>query len=91
MSASDRLQRIEDAICESILRASPEELREELKLQGLDEAKVIAEMDAILAEAVKACNKTQVYDPAADFAGSLRDGYEAIRQRMANGGKGWEP
>jgi hypothetical protein len=32
-----------------------------------------------------------VYDARKDFAGSLEDGYAAIRQRVASGGPGWEP
>lgn len=31
------------------------------------------------------------YDAQKDFAGSLEVGYAAIRERMANGGPGWEP
>ena len=88
MTSSEQLERIEDAIVESILRASPEELREELELLGLDEAKVIAEMDAALADAKMACG---MYDPNDDFRRSLDVGYAHIRQRMAEGGKGWEP
>lgn len=30
------------------------------------------------------------YDAQADFAGSLNEGYATIRERMANGGPGWE-
>jgi hypothetical protein len=44
--AIDELRRIDDAIDESILGASPEELREELAAQGLDPDKVVAEMDS---------------------------------------------
>lgn len=28
-------------------------------------------------------------DPMKDFAGSLQDGYDAIRERQAAGGTGW--
>lgn len=31
------------------------------------------------------------YDKRADFAGSLNVGYEAIRDRVANGGEPWQP
>lgn len=31
------------------------------------------------------------YDKDKDFAGSLNDGYAAIRDRMAAGGPGWTP
>jgi hypothetical protein len=30
------------------------------------------------------------YDGMKDFAGSLDDGYEAIRKRMREGGPGWQ-
>jgi hypothetical protein len=33
----------------------------------------------------------EVYDATADFAGSVDDCYAAIRERVAVGGKGWEP
>lgn len=45
--AIDELRRIGDAIDESILGASTEEIREDLASQGLDADKVVAEMDAI--------------------------------------------
>jgi hypothetical protein len=31
------------------------------------------------------------YDAIADFAGSLEDCYAAVRERVAAGGKAWEP
>jgi hypothetical protein len=31
------------------------------------------------------------YDANRDFAGSLNEGYRAIRERTAAGGPGWEP
>ena len=31
------------------------------------------------------------YDSAKDVEGSFNDAYAAVRERMANGGKGWEP
>lgn len=33
----------------------------------------------------------EVYSPQKDFAGSLNDGYAAIRQRVADGGEPWRP
>jgi hypothetical protein len=33
----------------------------------------------------------QPYDAAGDFAKSLEEGYRAIRERVAAGGKGWTP
>lgn len=31
------------------------------------------------------------YDPVADVEGSFNDAYAAVRERMAKGGKGWQP
>lgn len=31
------------------------------------------------------------YDAAADFKGSIEDSYAAVRERVANGGDGWNP
>jgi hypothetical protein len=60
VTGSEELRRITDALDESILNASPGQLREELASEGLDEAKVVAEMDAILAEAKKSCGKLRL-------------------------------
>ena len=38
--------------------------------------------------ATKKCNS---YDAGKDFEGSLNDGYEAIKDRVAAGGPGWTP
>jgi hypothetical protein len=54
-TGSEELRRIGEAIDESILNASSGELREEAAAQGLDVDKLVAEMDAILAEAKSAC------------------------------------
>jgi hypothetical protein len=51
ITATEELRRIGEAFDDSILAASPEELREELAAQGLDVEKVVAEMDAINASA----------------------------------------
>ena len=51
ITATEELRRIGEAFDDSILAASPEELREELAAQGLDVDKVVAEMDAIHAGA----------------------------------------
>jgi hypothetical protein len=58
--ASQELRQITDAIDESILDASPDQLREELADEGLNEAKVVAEMDAILADAKKFSGKLRL-------------------------------
>jgi hypothetical protein len=57
VTGNEELSRITDALDESILNASSEQLREELASEGLEKAKVVAEMDAILAEAKKSCGK----------------------------------
>lgn len=57
VTGSEGLQRIADALDEDILSASPAQLREELATEGLVEAEVLAEMDAILAEAKKSAGK----------------------------------
>jgi hypothetical protein len=51
ITATAELRRIGEAFDDSILAASPEELREEFATQGLDVEKVVAEMDAINASA----------------------------------------
>jgi hypothetical protein len=68
VTGHEQLQRIADALEEDILNASPAELREELASEGLDEAKVIAEMDAILAEAKKSCGKLRLEQAKAAVA-----------------------
>jgi hypothetical protein len=56
----EQLRRIANALDEDILNASPAELREELTSEGLDEAKVIAEMDSILEEAKRFVGKSRL-------------------------------
>ena len=53
ITGREQLQRIADALDDDILNASSAQLREELAAEGLEERKVIAEMDAILEEAKK--------------------------------------
>jgi hypothetical protein len=47
----DELEKLDDAIDESILAASPDELREELAALGLDPDAVVAEIDAVTGRA----------------------------------------
>jgi uncharacterized protein YgfB (UPF0149 family) len=68
VTGHEQLQRIADALDDDILNASPEQLREELAAEGLDEAKVIAEMDAALAEAKKSCGKLRIQQAKAAVA-----------------------
>ncbi len=58
--ALEELRRIDDAIEESILRATDQELREELASEGLDADKVIAEMDAMTKDAKLAGTKLRL-------------------------------
>lgn len=60
ITATEELRRIGEAFDDSILAASPEELREELVVQGLDVDKVVAEMDAIHASAKLAASKMRL-------------------------------
>ena len=59
----EELRRIDDAIEESILRATEQELREELASEGLDADKVIAEMDAMTKNAKLAGTKLRLKWP----------------------------
>jgi len=59
-TGSEELRRIGDAIDESILDASPAELREEIAALGLEADKVLAEMDAIVASAKRSCAKLRL-------------------------------
>jgi hypothetical protein len=68
ISASEQLRRINDALDEDILNMSPAQLREELAAEGMDEATVIAEMDAILVEAKKNCAKLRLEEAKAAVA-----------------------
>lgn len=55
--------------------------------EGLDRALKVLEAWGLL----KPDRASETYDAQRDFAGSLEVGYASIRQRMAAGGKGWEP
>ncbi|MET3225843.1 hypothetical protein ABIF35_006630 [Bradyrhizobium japonicum] len=50
-TSQDELGKLDDAIDESILAASSEELREELAAMGIDPDAVVSEMDAVTAHA----------------------------------------
>lgn len=60
ITGNEELRRVADALDQSVLDASSEQLREELSSEGLEEAKVIAEMDAMLAEAKRVCGKLRL-------------------------------
>jgi hypothetical protein len=50
-TSRDELRKLDDAIDESILAASSEELHEELAAMGMDPDAVVSEMDAVTARA----------------------------------------
>lgn len=56
----NELQRISDAFDEDILNASPAQLRELLAEEGLDQTKVVAEMDAILEQAKRSFGRAKL-------------------------------
>jgi hypothetical protein len=64
-SGREQLRLINDALDEDILNMSSAQLREELASEGMDEATVIAEMDAILVEAKKTCAKLRLEEAKA--------------------------
>jgi hypothetical protein len=53
----DELRKLDEAIDESILAASSDELREELAAQGMDPDAMVSEMDAVTARARNAAAK----------------------------------
>lgn len=56
-TSRDELRNLDDAIDDSILAASSEELREELAALGMDPDAVVSEMDAVTARAKTAAAK----------------------------------
>ena len=54
-TASEELERIEDALVETLLSASGEELREELTAAGSDPEACVAEVEAAIASARQEC------------------------------------
>jgi hypothetical protein len=68
ITGHEQLQRISDALDEDILNMSPAQLREELSSESLDEAKVIAEMDAVFVDAKKSCAKLRLEQAKAAVA-----------------------
>jgi hypothetical protein len=57
LTATEELRRIEDAIDDSILAASADEIREEFAALGMDPDAVVGEMDAATERAKKAAAK----------------------------------
>jgi hypothetical protein len=58
--AREQLDRIEDALIESILAASEAELREEMAERGEDPDKFLLRMEQIIADAKAACGKRRM-------------------------------
>lgn len=56
-TSQDELRKLDEAIDESILAASSEELREELTALGMDSDAMVSEMDAVTARAKNAAAK----------------------------------
>lgn len=56
-TSQDELRKLDEAIDESVLAASSEELREELAALGMDPDAVVSEMDAVTARAKNAAAK----------------------------------
>ncbi|HNP37739.1 MAG TPA: hypothetical protein PKK10_18000 [Woeseiaceae bacterium] len=67
-TAEEQLQRIEDALLESLLNASPEELREEISAAGGDPDALIADVEATIAAAKAACARQRLQDARAELA-----------------------
>ncbi|MGH7121484.1 MAG: hypothetical protein ACREFP_21255 [Acetobacteraceae bacterium] len=70
----EELERIEDALVESILSASGDELREELAAAGLDPAFCIAEVDAIIASAKAEWARKRLSQARAELAAWRKGG-----------------
>lgn len=80
----------------SFVRSTKEILARCMREKGTDEdtaAKLLAGLPDTFDQwkTNQALPEAGEYHAAADFAGSLDVGYAAIRERKANGGKGWEP
>ena len=67
--ARDQLDRIEDALIESILGASEAELREEMAERGEDPDKCLLRMEQIIAGAKAACGKRRMERAKSELAG----------------------
>ncbi|WP_319797381.1 hypothetical protein [Nitrobacter sp.] len=85
----DELEKLDDAIDESILAASSEELREELSALGLDSDVVVTEMDAVTERAKIAATKKSlqmakqaVVDFKAKSTSVSTEEREAVRKKL---------
>ena len=67
-TARVELERIEDALVDSLLNASGDELREEMAAAGIDPDSCIAEVDATIAAAKAECARSRLQDVRAELA-----------------------
>lgn len=67
-TAKEQLQRVEDALLESILNATPNELREEISAAGGDPEAFIADVEATIAAAKAACARQRLQDARSKLA-----------------------
>jgi hypothetical protein len=67
-TAREELERIEDALVDSILNASGDALRQELTAAGLDPESCIAEVDAAIAAAKAECARERLKQARAEMA-----------------------
>lgn len=73
----EELERIEDALVDSILNASGDELREELAAAGLDPDSCIAEVDATIAAATAERARKRLTEARTELAAWRRRGPRA--------------
>lgn len=73
----EELERIEDALVESILNASGDALRAELAAAGLDPESCIAEVDATIASAKVECARKRLSKARAELAAWRKSGAKA--------------
>ena len=67
-TAREELERLEDALLESLLNAPGQELRDEIAAAGIDPDACIAEVDATITEARAACARKRLEEARAEFA-----------------------
>lgn len=76
-TAREELERIEDALVDSILNASGDELRAELSAAGVDPETCIAEVDATIAAAKAECARKRLNDARIELAAWRKSGAKA--------------
>ena len=66
-TAREELERIEDALIESLMNASGDELREEFAAAGLDPDSFIAEVETTIASAIAECSQARLEQARAEL------------------------